>query len=242
LVVDGPTLVTEALDAGLELTAAYVDADQPLDPTLRSRLHGQGVRVLELAPGVLAAATDTVTSQGIAALARRPERPLRFLTSTAAGLLLVLVDVADPGNVGTLLRSGAAAGAKGAVVCGGADPFGPKAVRASAGAAFRLPVVEHRDSSEVLDLLGRAGFRRVGTVVRDGVDHDRVDLVGPTALVLGNEAHGLSTEAQAQLDERLTIPMTDAHRELERGDAGTVVLFEMARQRRATDDQRPPRA
>lgn len=232
-VVDGPTLVGDALDAGIELTAVYVDVAHDLDPELAARIDASGVHVFELAVGVLASAAATVTPNGVAAIARRPTRLLDQLTAPTVGMVVVLVGVSDPGNAGTLVRSAAAAGARAVVFCGGGvDPYSPKTVRSSAGAVFRLPVVEHDDASEVLDRFGAAGFTRLGTVARGGEDHDVVNLCGATALVLGNEAHGLPDALGGQLDSMVTIAMTDATESLNVAMAGTIVVFEMARQRR----------
>ena len=112
--------------------------------------------------------------------------------ATGAGPVLVLVDVADPGNAGTLLRSAEAAGATEVwSVAGSVDLFAPKVVRASAGALFHVPVLADIDADTAIGELRAAGIAVLGTRARDGVPYDRADLAGPSALMLGNEAHGL---------------------------------------------------
>ena len=144
-------------------------------------------------PGVLARACDTVTPQPVAAIVGTVDVGLAELGQRRPDLVVVCVDVRDPGNLGTIIRSAGAAGA-GAVVCcaGSVDLFNPKTVRASAGMLFHLPVVAAGDPVEVLDELGRWGLRRWGTAARGGCDYVDADLTAPTALVLGNEAHGLA--------------------------------------------------
>src|SRR5207245_10121758 len=118
------------------------------------------------------------------------EAPLEIVQDVT--LAVGCVGVSDPGNAGTLLRSAEAAGV-GAVVCcdGSVDVYNPKTVRASAGALFHVPVVAGGDAVEVLDRIGGWGLRRLGAVPSGGDDYTQLDLVTPTAFVVGNEAHGL---------------------------------------------------
>lgn len=233
-VVEGRKLLDEALAAGVALEAVYVEDGAELGD-LRQQAGAAAVEVLTVAAGGLRRIVDTVSPQPVAAIAALP-RP-SMAGAEAADLVLVLVGVGDPGNVGTLLRTAEAAGA-GAVVAaeGTADPFGPKSVRASAGAVFRLPVLTEMGTADALRTLGRAGHRRLATVASGGVPYDGVDLRGPLAVVLGSEAHGLPPELDPDhgdlCDLAITIPM-DARREsLNVAMAGTVVCFEARRQRR----------
>jgi TrmH family RNA methyltransferase len=224
-VVEGPKLVAEAIAAGAPLEAVYVadGADLELPPT------DAPVRVLQR--GVLERVSDTVTPQPVLAVCRAVDVPLEAVS--AATFVVVCVDLQDPGNAGTILRSAEAAGA-GAVVFAGAsvDVSNPKAVRASAGSLFHVAVVNGGDAVEVLDELGRRGLRRLGTVARSGEPLDDADLTAPVALVLGNEAHGLPAEVEAVLDGHLTIPMAGRSESLNVGMATAVLCFEVARQRR----------
>jgi TrmH family RNA methyltransferase len=151
-----------------------------------------------------------------------------------APLVLVLCDVADPGNAGTLLRFGEAAGAAAVVVCGPAavDVYNPKVVRAAAGSLFRVPVVVAAAAEPVLDDLARHGLARVATVIGPHPAYDDVELRGPVALVLGSEAHGLAPALLAHVDHTVTIPMHGAVESLNVAVAGAVLAFEAARQRR----------
>lgn len=233
-VVDGPTLVGEALDAGLEVEAVFVGAGGGPVPPVAARAAAAGVPVHHLAPGVLERVAGTVTPQPVLAVAARPDAGAAALDDPAADLVLVLVGVADPGNAGTLLRTAEAAGAGAVVVAGGSvDPFGPKCVRASAGAVFRVPVVAVDDPLAALDRLAARGVRRLATVVSGGRPYDEVDLTGPVAVVVGNEAHGLGPAVAGAVDEAVTIPMAGRAESLNVGMAGAVLCFEVLRQRRA---------
>lgn len=224
-VLEGPKLVGEAIAAGAPLEAIYVadGAAVELPP------HGVPVRVLQR--GVLERVADATTPQPVLAVCASVDVPLAAIGD--ATFVVVCVDLQDPGNAGTILRSAEAAGA-GAVVFAGAsvDVTNPKAVRASAGSLFHVRVVNGGSAVEVLDELGRHGLRRLGTIARGGESLDDADLTGPVALVLGNEAHGLPAEVEACLDGNLTIPMAGRSESLNVGMATAVLCFEVARQRR----------
>lgn len=234
-VVEGPVLVGVALDAGARVVDAYVDEDAVARPGVAAV-----VERLELVidPWVLPAGTlervgDAVTSQGLVAVVRRSDPAWPEPTST--DLVLVLCEVADPGNVGTLVRAAAAAGAGAVVLTGGVDPTSPKVVRASAGAVFGLPiVVAEVDAAETVGRLRSAGYETVATVVDGGRPYDEVDLTRPVAIVVGNEAHGLPAEVVSAASRAVTIPMAGPTESLNVAMAGTVVCFEALRQRRAT--------
>ncbi|MBN2622346.1 MAG: RNA methyltransferase, partial [Acidimicrobiales bacterium] len=221
-------------------------------PALLDRATVAGAIVRRTGDGMLARVVDTVTPQGVAAVARfAPTDPDEALAS-AGPLALVLVGVTDPGNAGTLLRSAEAAGAGAVVLCDGSvDPYGPKCVRSSAGAVFRLAVSREGEWAAVRAALARLGVPSVASLARGAQAYDAVDLTGPVALVLGNEAHGLPEEVSATVDGAVTIPMAGRAESLNVGMAGTVLCFEALRQRRAGDrraeqanqlDETPPRA
>ena len=233
-VIEGPTLVREALDAGLPITDVFVTSE--VEPALVEVAAASGAAVRSVSADVLARAVDTVTPQGIAAISARTEVSVEdaVLAAAQGPLALVLVDVSDPGNAGTLLRAAEAAGAAAVLFCGGSvDPCNPKCVRASAGALFHVPVSIGGEAAGVLEQLGRAGVRTAATVVRGGTPYDETDLSDPIAFVLGSEAHGLSTALVDAVDLRLTIPMAGRSESLNVAMAGAVLCFESLRQRRS---------
>ena len=227
-VVEGPTLVGDALDAGAAIECLFV-APATREPVV-DRATSLGVPVFELAPGVLERVAGTVTPQPVLGVARVVDVELAELAG--ATLVVVCVDVRDPGNLGTVVRSAEAAGVGGIICCDGSvDLYNPKCVRASAGSLFHTPVVARGEPVKVLGTLGEWGLRRLGTRADGGQPHYRVDLTAPTALVLGNEAHGLPAPAAAQLDGWVTIPMVGRSESLNVGMAAAVLCFEAARQR-----------
>jgi RNA methyltransferase, TrmH family len=208
------------------------------DPTLvlADRAAATGARLVELPPGAMARVTDTVTPQAVTAVVRKPRWVLAELLADAVVRgrpLMVLAEVGDPGNAGTLMRSAEAAGCAGVICCGGVDPFGPKTVRASAGAVLLLPVIEHPQVRQALAALGDARIHRVGLAAHADVALDSADLRGPVAFVLGSESHGLPDGLDRALDEIVTIPMVGRTESLNVAMAGTLAVFEAARQRRS---------
>ena len=138
---------------------------------------------------------------------------------------LALWHVADPGNVGTLVRAVDALGPGFvAISAGSADPTAPKALRASMGALFRVPVVDFDE----------APGRRVALVAQDGRPLDELGLSGPTTFVLGAEREGLPPEVLARCDERATIPLAADADSLNVAVAGAIALYELSRRRRST--------
>jgi TrmH family RNA methyltransferase len=230
-VLEGAKVVSEALDAHARVEAVYVAAGA-IDEPVATRAFDAGIRVHELAPGVMEHVADTVTPQPVLAVAAYIDVPLDDVIR-AARSLVVCADVRDPGNAGTVLRSAEASGVGGVVSCDGSvDLYNPKTVRASAGALFHVPVVAGGDPLHVLERIGEAGFRRLGTVARDGTPYTEVDLTDRVAIVLGNEAHGLADDIRGELDELISIPMEGRSESLNVGMAAAVLCFEAARQRR----------
>jgi TrmH family RNA methyltransferase len=235
-VIEGPRAIETALDHGASIEAAYLGPGAARAfAGLRDRLRAAGVAIFELKEGVLERVGSTVTPQPVLAVA--PTIPTSLEALPTDGLVLLAVDVADPGNAGTLLRSAEAAGAVGVVFCGtSVDAHNPKVVRSSAGAIFGVPVVEADDPVVVLDALGAQGRTRYGTRSSEGTAYDAVDLSGSVVVVLGNEARGLADELP--LDGTVTIPMAGRGESINVAMAATILCFEADRQRRARRSER----
>ncbi len=172
-------------------------------------------------------ATTERPRPNIAIVRSRPTDPDVLGPDRACDLVVVADRLADPGNLGTILRSAEAAGVDAVVLTpGSVDPFNPKVVRASAGALFHVPVVE-----ATLDRVREAGLELVGTSSHQGRNHVDADWVGRVAIVLGNEAHGLVDGAA--VDRWVRIEHQGRAESLNVAMAATVLVFEAARQRSA---------
>jgi RNA methyltransferase, TrmH family len=196
----------------------------------------RGVRVYDLAPGVLERVAGTVSPQPVLAVVPMVDRPLGQLAGpTVDGRpVVVCVDVRDPGNLGTVIRSSEAAGVAGVICCDGTvDVYNPKCVRASAGAVFHVPLVVGGDPVSTLETLRSSGRRCLGSAAGGGVAYTDADLAEAPVLVLGNEAAGLPDELLASLDGVVHIPMQGRSDSLNVAVASAVLCFEAARQRRA---------
>lgn len=233
-------LIAEAVASGVDLEAVYVEGGRPAPVGVEPYL------LREVQDGALDRIGDVAAAQGVLAVASIPARDAD--DDVPPGLVLVLWDLADPGNVGTMIRAAHASGAAAVLTTARtADVWSPKVVRASAGSLFALPVLELPDP---IASVRRRGHRVLAAVVRDGTEHDRCVLTGDVAVLIGNEAHGLPLEVVARADERVTIAHGGSAESLNAAMAATVLLFEALRQRRAagidwtspiTDDKVPHR-
>ena len=231
--MEGEKLLTGALDAGAEVESLFVASGAVQSEAvgrLLDRATRSGIRIFDLAPGVLERVSDTVTPQPVLGIVRTPRATLEDLASS--DFVVVCVDVRDPGNAGAVVRAAGAAGADGVVCCDGtADPFNPKTVRASAGSVLHLPIVAGGEPEAVLRALGDSGMHRVAAVARGGVAHTDAQLPLPVALVFGNEASGLPEGLRTWIDGEVTIAMEARVESLNVSMAAAVLCFEVARRR-----------
>ncbi|MGO9964532.1 MAG: TrmH family RNA methyltransferase [Acidimicrobiales bacterium] len=241
-VAEGVRVVEAALDAGAPLESLFVAADWRSSTSVTAvveRAEAAGLPVFELGPGIMERVADTVSPQAVCGVVKALDLGLDELLSRsvpggAQGVVLVCVDVRDPGNLGAVLRIASATGAFGVVCCEGTvDPFNPKVVRASAGAVFRVPLVTGVLPAQALAGLSAGGYRAWATVPRGGTDYEAADLDGPTAFVFGNEGAGLPGEVLGALDGSITIPMADGTESLNVAMTAAVLCFDAARRRRS---------
>lgn len=193
-----------------------------------------GIVVHEATEEVLAAMCDADTPQGTAAVVDWSPTPLEEVLAAGPRLLVLLAHVRDPGNLGTVIRGADAAGADAVLVSDGSvDVMSPKVVRSTAGSIFHLPVVTGVTTAGTLDALDDAGVRRLAA---DGVGErtiEEVDLGGPHAWVMGNEAWGLEPETRDICDEVVRVPIHGHAESLNLAMATTICLYASARQQRA---------
>jgi len=241
-VLEGPDLVNAALESGAEFEAVYVDASAAQSPSftrLANRAQQLGVRVFALAEGVVEKIADAQTPQPVLAAVRFDVRAVESIPKV--GLTLVLHDLKDPGNVGTIIRSADAAGVTAVVVTGqSVDPYNPKTLRASAGSIFHLPVVV-TSIDEALAHFG-SDAQLLATVVRGGREYHDVDFRAPSVVLIGNEADGLDEETIARCDQTISISMSGRSESLNAGVAASLVAFEALWQRRDTVATPPTRS
>src|SRR5256886_5838591 len=248
--VEGVRLVEEALRSGCRIQAVlFSESSERHHERLSSFIDRPEMAfpVLRTTHRLFEGLADTEHPQGVAALAHPRETSfddlVRATASACAPLLVVLAGVQDPGNVGTILRTAAAFGATGAAtaasgISGTANPFSPKALRASAGAALHLPILAGISLAILLAQLKVTGVRTLASSVREPRRGDQpllapweVDWCQPVALLVGNEGAGLPEEVERGADARLRIPMASGIDSLNAAASVAVVFYEAARQR-----------
>jgi TrmH family RNA methyltransferase len=232
--IEGPNLLEEALRAGLRIPTVFVA--QGKEHLLEGLALPAETEVLLLTRELLDSALATETPQPVAALVEPPEwgwADVLGRSGKAFPMIVVLAGVQDPGNLGTILRSAEAFGATGVLsLPGTVSAWNPKAVRASAGSVFRLPLL----AVSVEDCFARlwnAGVKIWTTAVHGAEAADRIDLAGPVALLIGNEGNGVPDELAAQADGAVTIPCPGPVESLNAAAAASVLLYEASRQRRS---------
>lgn len=229
-------VVAEALSAGADVVEVFVVPGASEE--IESLAAAADIPVHRVSEPVLASVSDTATPQGVVARVQSPALSIEEL-ELRSGLVIVLADVRDPGNAGTLIRSALASAADGVVACSGVvDPLHPKTVRASAGAIFRISLVRGVDLGAAVEALRARGLVAVGAD-QNGADAWTADLTRPLALVIGNEAWGLGSTVRLALDEIVSIPMPGPAESLNAGIAGSVLLFEALRQRASVYPRNP---
>lgn len=237
--IDGPTLVAEALDASVVIESVYFEEalfDRRDEGVIISRLEDDGVAAHEVTPGGLQKVLDLGSPQSVVAVAKRSPVSLDGLLDGAnehRRPIVIAAGIADPGNAGTLIRVAEAAGCAGvAFTSGSVDVWNPKVVRGSAGALFRVPVTVDVSDTALAEACLSAEIDLLATVPRDAAVPESLDLGGVFAILVGSESHGIPMELDKAAEIRVTIPMDGEVESLNAGVSAAVLAFEAARQRR----------
>ena len=227
--IEGEHLLEEALRSGQVLKTVFVSERREVPASVP-----RGVEVIRLANDVFQSCVETQTPQGIAALLVPPVSTVDEMLM-GRPLILIAVALQDPGNLGTLIRSAEAFGATGVLTTPGTvSAWNQKAIRASAGSIFRVPVASA--TPEAMERLEQAGVQLLASLKDEATPIDAPALAGtlggPCALLVGNEGAGLGEDWIRMADERVTIPCPGWVESLNAAVAGSILLWEIARQRR----------
>ena len=235
--IEGVRIVEEAIRSGLRFRAVlFKESAQNLAERLLPQI-GSHVETLLLPDKIFDGAVPSETPQGVAALVRLREFSLDdILERMQIGPVLVIAGLQDPGNLGTILRSAEAFGSAGVVLGEGTvSPYNSKVIRASAGSLFRIPLVIAKMAGGLDAILVKfraQNVRLVATSSHKGTPIDQANLTQPSAVFIGSEGAGLPRSLMAQVDELVAIPHTPQVESLNAGVAGSIVVYEAARQRR----------
>lgn len=226
-VVEGVRLVEEAINSHWKLR--FVLYDETLSERGKSQvetLKSLGVEVDEIPASLMKSISETETPQGILVVLEFTQLPI----ANHPDFILIPDRIRDPGNLGTLLRSAAATGVQAVFLPPETtDAFAPKVLRAGMGAQFRLPI--HEMEWEQIERIVTSANLQLYVADMNGVSCWETDLRKPLALVIGGEAEGASKEAQRLAHGKISIPMTGGVESLNAGVAGSVLMFEVVRQR-----------
>jgi RNA methyltransferase, TrmH family len=234
--IEGIRIVEEAIRSGLRFQAVFFrESAQNMAERLLPQI-GAHVETLLLPDSLFNASVSSEAPQGVAALVLVKKSSVQdVLERLQVGPLMVVIGLQDPGNLGTILRSSEALGSAGVVLAEGTvSPFNSKVVRASAGSAFRLPIVIAKAAGEtdkIFKTMRAEGIRLIATSSHKGTPIDQTNLTGPAAILVGSEGAGLPRDLLAQVDELVKIPHAPQVESLNAGVAASIVLYEAARQR-----------
>ena len=236
VLLDGVHLVRDAQESGHSFEIAAISASRLAadseEAQVAQTLLKSGVEVVSAPDNVLGAMSPVRTPSGIVAIATRVPASAGEVCAMQQPLVLVAIDVQDPGNIGALMRTAEAGGMTGMFVNSrSANPFSWKAVRGSMGSALRLPVVGGMTTASVMTCLKSGGIRTVAAVPRGGEDPDIVDWRGRVALILGGEGAGIPHEVTQRCDALVSIPMAARVESLNVAAAGAILIYAARRHR-----------
>lgn len=228
LLLEGSRILQDALDAGVVPDIVFAAPElAPVDASAAGRARAAGAAVVEVSERVLARLSDLGSTRALVSLAPVPSARLESISR--APLVLLLDGLQDPANVGAILRAAEAFGAGGVILTPGtASPFAPKAFRASAGSALRVPVVRNVLSTDAVRWVRSTGALLAGADAHGGEEPGALAGVAPLVLAIGSEGHGLSAPLVAALERRVTIPVSPNVESLNAAVATGILLYALS--------------
>lgn len=230
-VVEGPKMFEEApVDWIYKVYATQTFYDRHATDSVHAKLMETGFELVS--EEVLAKMSDTKTPQGILCLVKWPKYSLDDLLIRRNGVFVVLEDLQDPGNLGTIIRTGEGAGIAGVIMTSNTvDIFNPKTIRATMGSIYRVPFVYVQDIAEALSKLQEADVTVYAAHLKGERYYDAFDYTKGSAFLIGNEGNGLKEQTAGLADTYVKIPMAGQVESLNAAIATTLFMYEAARQR-----------
>lgn len=231
-VVEGPKMFGEAPKERIEKAYLSESCFEKQYGGQQDRLPA-GIACEVVQDSVFKAMCDTQTPQGVLCLVKQYHYTLEELLKKERPLFLVLENLQDPGNLGTIMRTAEGAGVTGVILSkGSVDIYNPKTIRSTMGSIYRVPFLYAEDLQQVLELLREKGVRSYAAHLQGTETYDREDYTGGTAFLVGNESNGLSQELVSCADCYIRIPMEGQLESLNAGVAASILMYEAYRQRR----------
>ncbi len=239
-VVEGPKMCFEAPFSWVETVyiaeSFYRDSEEfgRLEDYIQAAKEEQvSIRYEVVSDSVFKTVSDTQTPQGILAVVRMPEYGLPELRKGGNTLLLVLESIQDPGNLGTMIRTGEGAGVTGVIMNRTTvDLFNPKTIRSTMGSIYRIPFFVAEDLGETVEKVKKAGVRLYAAHLKGKMAYDEPDYTGPCGFLIGNEGNGLSAELADLASGYIRIPMEGNVESLNAAVSASLLVYECNRQRR----------
>jgi TrmH family RNA methyltransferase len=232
--IEGTKLISDALAAGEQLKTLIIHderAETAEFAELLARVDNSVERIRVSAP-IISKLSDTMTPQGIIAVVKKRDYQLEQFLSKDRPTFVVIDELQDPGNLGAIIRSADAAGIDGIIIGEkSVELYNPKVIRSAMGSIFHLPIVVDVDLMQVMRELSRRGIRILGTSPQAELDYYSLDLTDNIAIVIGNEAKGLSASLMRTVDEMMRIPILGSAESLNAAMATSIILYEHVRQR-----------
>ncbi len=228
--VEGFKMYEEAPEESILEVYVSEDALQKLSDSMKSKLNRTGYETV--ATDIFRKMSDTQTPQGILTVLRQPEYDLEELISDTNPLLVVLENLQDPGNLGTIVRTGEGAGITGVIMSEQTvDIFNPKTIRATMGSVYRVPFVYVKDMADALQKLHDKGIHTYAAHLKGTTYYNDFTFDEPTAFLIGNEGNGLQKETADMAEHYLKIPMEGQVESLNAAIATSLLVYEAHRQR-----------
>ncbi|HJM28853.1 MAG TPA: RNA methyltransferase [Acidimicrobiales bacterium] len=233
--IEGLELLRESIATGHSPIDVFLSESSDLGGTVEALIQETEAKLWRVGDGLIASIASTVTPQPVIATLQNLDSPIADVMSRKPTFLLVGIEINEPGNAGSIIRSAASSGAHGVIFSNNSvDIYNPKTVRSSAGAIFRVPVVRGGETSEIIKQLKEQNLNLVGLSGKGTETYTDIDFLNPFAVFLGNESRGLDSIVMKDMDQLAVIPMDAGVESLNVSTAASVASFEAKRQRSAT--------
>ena len=223
----------EESKAGGYLIKAYVSESFYKEKQMESPDYFTGFSFEVVTDGVLKETSDTLTPQGVMAIVKKPEYALNEIITAPHANLVLLEDIRDPGNLGTIVRTAEGAGITGIILSkSSVDMYNPKVIRSTMGAIYRMPFIYVEDFKETLIQIKKNKISIYAAHLNTDFAYDDIEYPDKCAILIGNEANGLSDEIADMSDQYIKIPMEGSVESLNAAIAAAILMYEVYRQRR----------
>ncbi len=237
-VVEGIRLFEEAIQADWDIITIIGTVKGYSHPRVEAILRQwrhSNCRMVTIHDNLYAKISDTDQPQGIMGLVRQKNLSLQDLSIKSHSFIVILDEVQDPGNVGSLIRVADAAGCHAVILTKGcADVFAGKVVRATMGSLFHLPVIRNADLASLTEWFRKSSIDLIATTLTEAIVYHKCNLTRPVAIAFGNEGSGVSAQLLNLAIDRITIPLYGQAESLNVATSAAVILYEAARQRELT--------